>query len=185
VVRSLSSIEFGDETDLLSKLNSTGQLYPLNYDTISKLLKDEDTVNFIFKEYLSEMKYDLYGIYQDSYSLSYEYHVSELIWEELSRFVVNNPIWYDSPHPYKKNVKVQNVRIKIWNFESDIKHFLTEYIYGNNTVSYFGSYLSILEQLMNYSAGGSDYNCLTVYWPDYPSSIQIRENLNELISDFL
>jgi hypothetical protein len=185
VFKSISSVNLELGTDLLKELDSKDKLYPITLEVVSILVKDEETLNFLFEEYFSEMKYDLYGIYSDSYRISYEEEVNDLVWEELSRFFVKDLSWIEEPHSYRKNVKVQKVRIRIWNFESDIRHFLREYIYDSETITYFSSYLSILSQLLKYNSNYSDFNCLSVYWPDYPSLKKLEDNFNEMVLDIL
>jgi len=163
------------ETTLLNDMLDENNVVQLNEDNIFEVIEDKDTIEFILENYLPEIEYGLISLYTDTYNLVLSDTLHNNILEELNRYFVMDTLeWVSFPNRFKKNTNTLKVKIKIWNFYSDLHEFL-----NNDSITNFGSYLLILEDLTK-----TTQECLEVYWPHHLDSEIISEKINELFTEY-
>lgn len=183
VLNDLSSVSIFPVTDTLQELSNESNEVFLNNENIDSVFSDDETINYILSEYLPDVESELQNIYTQSQNIAYNDELYELIWDELGRYFVHDDIeWFTAKHPYKKDTNIQKFKMKVWNFESNILDFLNADPGNYNTrVSYFGSYLTILEYLVS---SLDSHERLKVYYPDWPNSDKVNERINEIFPDY-
>ena len=181
IVENLEGKGIEPETDILSEIaeeqGNPEQVY-ITFDNVTKVINSEETMDYLFKDELADLKSELYSIHSNSYNSAYEDEVWKSVMNELGTYFVGYGEFVSRPHKYKKDTTVQNFIIPIANFESDIVGFLTDGKgYGSSgTLEYWGSYLGMMEDWAD---------CLSVHSPDYPDSSEVYKNINEMFRDYI
>ena len=181
IVENLEGKGIEPETDILSEIaeeqGNPEQVY-ITFDNVTKVINSEETMDYLFKDELADLKSELYSIHSNSYNSAYEDEVWKSVMNELGTYFVGYGEFVSRPHKYKKDTTVQNFIIPIANFESDIVGFLTDGKgYGSSgTLEYWGSYLGMMEDWAD---------CLSVHSPDYPDSSEVDKNINEMFRDYI
>lgn len=180
IVSNLEGKEIEPETELLSDIaTSQGTENPtINYENVAQIIRDEETLKYLWDTGLPELHGELYSIHNNAYNNAYEDTVWESVWNELSTYFIGRGEWVSRPHRYKKDTEVQHFVIPIANFESDIVNFLEDNKgYGNTgTLEYWGNYIDVLKEWAD---------CLGVRSPDYPDFQKVDKNINELFPDYI
>lgn len=180
IVSNLEGKEIEPETELLSDIaTSQGTENPtINYENVAQIIRDEETLKYLWDTGLPELHGELYSIHNNAYNNAYEDTVWESVWNELSTYFIGRGEWVSRPHRYKKDTEVQHFVIPIANFESDIVGFLEDNkgYGGTGTLEYWGSYIDILKE---------SADCLGVRSPDYPDFQKVDKNINELFTDYI
>lgn len=180
IVSNLEGKEIEPETELLSDIaTSQGTENPtINYENVAQIIRDEETLKYLWDTGLPELHGELYSIHNNAYNNAYEDTVWESVWNELSTYFIGRGEWVSRPHRYKKDTEVQHFVIPIANFESDIVGFLEDNkgYGGTGTLEYWGSYIDILKE---------SADCLGVRSPDYPDFQKVDKNINELFPDYI
>lgn len=180
IVENLEGEEVETHTELLEDYaEQQGQEYvKVDQSNVDQIVDDEETMRELLENELSDLKSELYGIYSSAYQSAYEDELYEDVWSELSGyFDIEKRQWVSRPHIYKKDVEVQNFRVPIHNFETNILDFLNDNKgYHNGTLEYWGSYISILADMDD---------CLSVHPPDYPDSRKVDKNINSYFNDYI
>lgn len=142
------------------------------------VLKDDDTFNYVMKNYASDLFDNLVSIHRYAYEQAYVDEVYEDIWSEFSDVFEGKPTWSTEQHPYAQNKKIEVWRMKLPNFEYHINQYLdSSYPAATyDTLTYQGSYLEML-------SGGLE-ECKNVYPPDYADWTKTKENINESFLDW-
>ena len=181
IVENLEGKGIEPETDILSEIaeeqGNPEQVY-ITFDNVTKVINSEETMDYLFKDELADLKSELYSIHSNSYNSAYEDEVWKSVMNELGTYFVGYGEFVSRPHKYKKDTTVQNFIIPIANFESDIVGFLTDGKgYGSSgTLEYWGSYLGMMEDWAD---------CLSVHSPDYPDFREVDKNINEMFRDYI
>lgn len=141
------------------------------------VLKDDDTFNYVMKNYAKDLFLNLKSIHRDAYEQAYSDEVYEDIWSEFSDIFEGKPTWSTEQHPYAPNKKMEVWSMKLPNFE----HYINEYLESEypaasyDTLSYQGGYIGVLNSLDE---------CRTVHGPDYADWEKTRKNINEMFLDW-
>ncbi len=181
VLEELSGKQLTPDTDTMEMIASEqghDDYFEVTEDNVSTLIDDEESMNSLFQSELSDIKNDLYSIHSSSYNSAYESDVYENIFNELDEYFVSDKgEFVYTPHPYKKDVKVEKFKLPIRDFEGIIYDYLdNNKKYGNSgTLGYHGGFLEILN---------SDKDCLSVRVSDYPDSRKVDKNINDYFRDF-
>ena len=178
IIYESNNLEISPDTETL-EIIAQEQGHPeyvrIDNSNIEKIVDDEETMKFLFREYLSDVQSNLYSLHSQSYNDAYESELFDEIWNELSTFFEGKGESVLRPHPYKKDTDVEYFKIPIVNFYSNLKDFLQENLKYTNTLYYYGDYIAILNET---------FSCLTVHAPDYPSYRKIDQNINKYFSDY-
>jgi hypothetical protein len=181
IVSSLEGIGIEPETEILSEIaeeQGNPEVAYVTLENVAKVINSEETMDYLFKGELSDLKSELYSIHSGAYNNAYESDVWKSVMNELGTYFIGNGEFVTRPHRYKKDTQVQNFVIPIANFESDIVGFLEDGRgYGNTgTLEYWGSYLGMMEDWSD---------CLSVHSPDYPDFQEVEKNINEYFRDYI
>ena len=181
VVSSLEGIGIEPQTEILSEIaeeQGNPEVAYVTLENVAKVINSEETMDYLFKGELSDLKSELYSIHSGAYNNAYESEVWQSVMNELGTYFIGNGEFVTRPHRYKKDTQVQNFVIPIANFESDIVGFLEDGrgYGGSSTLEYWGSYLGMMEDWSD---------CLSVHSPDYPDFQEVERNINEYFRDYI
>lgn len=181
IVDTLTGVQVGTDTELLESIAETqGTDYvTINNDNIDEIVDDEETMKELMRDELSDLKNELYYVYETSYNTAYEDQLYKEVTGELEKyFDMPNAKWSSRPHTYKKDTQVEIFQVPIHNFESNILDYLNRSKgWGyNSTLEYWGNYIDILTE---------DDECLTVYPSDYADSRDVDKNINIYFNDYI
>ena len=180
ILKHLEGIQVDINTELLESI-AEQQGHPeyviVDPSNIDQIVNDQETMDDLMDNDLDELKNELYSIYGNAYNSAYEDDLYENVWGKLDDYFIGNGEWDSRPHVYKKDTSIQKFIIPIHNFESNILDYLKlNNGYQSGTLEYWGSYLSILSE---------DWECLSVYPSDYPSSNKVDENINDMFTSYI
>ena len=182
IVDSLQNTQISPETEVLSEIaNEQGHPDYVTVDSsvVETILNDKETMTHLLVEELQDLDDSLYSIHINAYSSAYESAVINSIWSELQEYVEGKGQFYSIPHKFKKDTVIQRFTIPVAsNFHGIIEDYLRDKANRGNRglLEYYGSYLSLL---------ADNFDCLTVYGPDYPDYSEIKNNINEIFVDYL
>jgi len=178
--------------DIAEEQGTEGEIN-ITSDVVTRLLEDEESIEYIINNELDESKSDMYMIYEGCYRDTLVDEWYNDLWNELVGYVVDDkePKWFR----YKKETwdkegkrvtrDYDGRRYKVTNCLYDVvDEFLTsnkEKTYSDNTFEYWGSYLGILECLVR----DGDRDSLRVPRLDeWPDSSKVSKCVNENIGDY-
>ena len=166
------------ELELIASEQGHPEYFEINSENVMRIIKDEDSMEELLGDQLSELRGTLYSIHSSAYNSAYEEEVYNDVWDELSNYFEGTGEWVSQPHPYKKNTEIQYFRVPIRNFESDVNNYLyNNKGYGNSgTLEYHGSYIGIMSE---------DRDCLSLRISDYPDSRKVDKYINEFFKDYI
>jgi len=182
IVDSLQNSQISPETEVLSEIaNEQGHPDYVTVDSsaVETILNDKETMTHLLVEELQDLDDNLHSIHINAYSSAYESAVINSIWSELQEYVEGKGQFYSVPHKFKKDTVIQRFTIPVAsNFHGIIEDYLRDKANRGNRglLEYYGSYLSLL---------ADNFDCLTVYGPDYPDYSEIKNNINEIFVDYL
>ncbi len=132
---------------------------------------------------LSDLKAELYSVHNNAYNTAYTDEIYNSVWNEIETYFDKNSIRTETKERYDGQ-KVYYEYIKIKNFEKTIEDFLREnsgYTYSDSFLDYFGSYISLLRDMMN----NHGYESASFRVPDYPDYSDVEKNINEMFRDYV
>jgi hypothetical protein len=182
IVNSLQNTRISPETEVLSEIaNEQGHPDYVTVDSsvVETILNDKETMNHLLSEELQGLDNSLYSIHINAYSSAYESAVINSIWSELQEYVEGKGQFYSVPHKFKKDTVINRFTIPVAsNFHEIIDDYLRDNANRGNRglLEYYGSYISLI---------ADNFDCLTVYGPDYPDYSEIKNNINEIFVDYL
>ncbi len=177
----LKGQQLSPETEVMETI-ATNQGHPeyweINSENVVAIIDDEESMNSLLDDELSDLKSDLFIVHSDSYNSAHQDDVWEEIWKELNEYFEGKGEWVSIPHPFKENTTVQKYKIPISDFEGFIGDYLDNNKgYGNSgTIEYYGSYLGLLKE---------SGDCLSIRVPDYPDFRKVDKNLNLYFEDYI
>ena len=178
--------------DIAEEQGTEGEIN-ITSDVVTRLLEDEESIEYIINNEVDESKSDMYMIYEGCYRDILVDEWYDDLWGELVGYVVDDkkPEWFT----YKKETwdkegkrvtrDYEGRRYKVTNCLRDVAvEFLTENknkTYSDNTFEYWGSYLGILGCLVR----DGDRDLLrTPSFDDWPDSDKVSKCVNENIGDY-
>jgi hypothetical protein len=182
IVNALQNTQISSETEVLSEIgNEQGHPEYVTVDSsvVETILDDKETMDYLLDEELEDLNDSLFSIHRNAYSSAYDSDVIDSIWSELQEYVEGKGQFYSRPHSFKKNTVIQRFTIPVSsNFHGIIEDYLRDHVNNGNRglLEYYGSYISLL---------ADNLDCLTVNGPDYPSYSKVRDNINEIFTDYL
>ena len=182
IVNVLQNTRISPETEVLSEIaNEQGHPDYVTVDSsvVETILDDKETMTHLLVEELQDLDDSLYSIHSNAYSSAHESAVINSIWSELQEYVEGKGQFYSTPHKFKKDTVIQRFTIPVAsNFHGIIEDYLRDKANRGNRglLEYYGSYLSLL---------ADNFDCLTVYGPDYPDYSEIKNNINEIFRDYI
>jgi len=182
IVNALQNTQISTETEVLSEIaNEQGHPEYVTVDSsvVEAILDDKETMDYLLDEELEDLDDSLYSIHRNAYSSAYNSDVIDLIWSELQEYVEGKGQFYSKPHTFKKDTVIQRFTIPVTsNFYEIIDDYLRDNINNGSRglLEYYGSYISLL---------ADNFDCLTVNAPDYPDYSKVRDDINEIFTDYL
>lgn len=170
----------GRSSDLMEELASEQgkeTSFNLTPQNIDRVVKDEDTMDWLFKDELDDLKSNLYNIHSNAYNTAYNDEYYRKVWNELGMYIENNPDWFKWGEKYRVRLKLK--KGILFNV---INNFFGEYKDYNDSFDYYGSFISLLEHLMDSS---DDYEYLDFRIIDYPDSREVDKNINEIFGEYI
>ena len=182
IVNTLQNTQISPETEVLSEI-AIEQGHPeyvtIDSSVVETILDDKETMSHLLSEELQDLNNNLDTIHNNAYSSAYESASIDSIWSELQEYVEGKGQFYSIPHRFKKDTMTQRFTIPVAsNFHEIIENYLRDKANRGNRglLEYYGSYISLL---------ADNLDCLTVHGPDYPSYSKVRDNINEIFTDYL
>lgn len=181
IVKTLEGKQISPETEVL-EIIAEEQGHPeyviVDTQSVIKIVDDEETMNFLLDDELSDLKSELYGVHSSAYNNAYQDDIYEDIMNELQEYFLTKELqWGTRPHIYKKDTNVQVFTVPVNDFETYIHDYLENNKgYSSGNLSYWGNYLDILK---------SEFECLSYYPSDYPDSHKVDKNINEYFNDYI
>jgi hypothetical protein len=179
-ISELSGIEVSPETKLLEEIaeeQGHSDYVTVDKTNIDRILNDDDSTNHLLDDEMdSDIKDELQRVYNHSTNSSLENEYYEEVWGELtSDYFDGKPEWISRNHPYKKDTKMEMVRLEIADFDTIVLDYLNENKkYGSSgTLTYQGSFLNILRDATE---------CLRVRFPDYANYPE--RYINDYFADY-
>jgi hypothetical protein len=182
IVNALQNTQISSETEVLSEIaNEQGHPEYVTVDSsvVETILDDKETMDYLLDEELENLNDSLFSIHRNAYSSAYDSDVIDSIWSELQEYVEGKGQFYSRPHSFKKNTVIQRFTVPVSsNFHEIIEDYLRDHVNNGSRglLEYYGSYISLL---------ADNFDCLTVDGPDYPSYSKVRDNINEIFTDYL
>jgi hypothetical protein len=182
IVNTLENTQINPETEVLSEIaNEQGHPDYVTVDSsvVGTILDDKETMEYLLLEELQDLNNNLDSIHSNAYSSAYESGSIDSIWSELQEYVEGKGQFYSVPHRFKKDTVTQRFTIPVAsNFHGIIEDYLRDKANRGNRglLEYYGSYISLL---------ADNLDCLTVHGPDYPDYREIKNNINEIFTDYL
>lgn len=182
IVNALQNTQISPETEVLSEI-AIEQGHPeyvtIDSSVVETILDDKETMSHLLSEELQDLNNNLDTIHSNAYSSAYESASIDSIWSELQEYVEGKGQFYSIPHRFKKDTMTQRFTIPVAsNFHEIIENYLRDKANRGNRglLEYYGSYISLL---------ADNLDCLTVHGPDYPDYREIKNNINEIFTDYL
>jgi hypothetical protein len=182
VLFELKDVNIETETELLENIaeeQNHSEYVVVDASNVNQIVEDEETMNFLLRNYLGDIKSNLYSIHHNAFNGAYNDMLWEEIWDELSRYFIGRGDYISRPSSSKHPEKtIQYFEIEIRHFESNILEYLNNNSgYGNTgTLYYQGNYTEVLKE---------DFDCLRLSLPDYPDSRKVDKYINEYFNDYL
>jgi hypothetical protein len=122
------------------------------------------------------LEQELYNLYSQAYNHAWESEQQKYVFEALTEYFEMDNLWVED------GKGGWNLKIRIPNFEQIVRDYLQESTdgYPFNPIDYYGSFLSILNVLME---NNSEYKSLSFHIVEYPGNV--REHINELFGDYI
>ena len=182
IVNALQNTQISPETEVLSEI-AIEQGHPeyvtIDSSVVETILDDKETMSHLLSEELQDLNNNLDSIHSNAYSSAYESASIDSIWSELQEYVEGKGQFYSIPHRFKKDTMTQRFTIPVSsNFYGIIEDYLRDKANRGNRglLEYYGSYISLL---------ADNFDCLRVHGPDYPDYREIKNNINEIFTNYL
>ena len=177
--KELISIPIKNVTDVIENIgteNENGDYeFKITNENIMDLFSDDDTMNFLFKNYLDDVESNLMSLYSNSYNSAYEDEYYTKVWEELKENFLDadaKPIDFKYGSQTRYKLKITNVLPKL------IKKYL-EGEYCNNIDS-LGDYGYLISEGINCDV----FEYLSFRIDDYPDSWNVKKIMNENFTNY-
>jgi hypothetical protein len=186
----------GTITDLLEEIaeEQNREDVELTDEVITRLLSDEDTVRILINQELDDIRSDLYSLYSSCYSDILTSGWSNQMWGALVGEVIDDENGED--YSYKKSVwlkdgtrgtkTVYGQRFKVTKCLYDV---VTKWLddnkdkgsYNDNSIEYFGSYMNLLKDCMDY---GTIDEIRAPRVDEYPDYREMERCVNGGVDDY-
>ena len=166
----------GQSTDLMERLSSeqgNNDYFVVTPENVSEIVEDEETMDLLLKDELSDLRGDLHNIHSNAYNSAYTDELYDDVWSELGQIIADpTPIQYKWANTYRDKYKLN----KSYLF-GVINEWFNEYRGYNDDFDYYGSFSALLEHMME--TYNSNYERLDFRIPDYPNSSRVDKYIND------
>jgi hypothetical protein len=150
-----------------------------------RLFDNEDSLNYMLDE-LSDYGNELDSIYRSANNYAFESMVYNTLKNELKDFI--DDFKYDTQTLTRLDGTKKQIEVVICDITSEFKNTISTYLkenleygYYSHTLTYQGSYMSIISELIHDGV----LECLSPRIYDYPDSREVDKNINELLRDYI
>lgn len=187
IFREIGNVEFSlekyhsDFFQELSEEQGTEDSFMIKENDLDDLIKDEEAMNELLRDDLSDLKSELYSIHNSAYNGAYQSEIYGLIWSELDRYFIGRVIDQQTQSG-EKTKWLQYVKIR--DFQGDVEKFLSSFLgsdYNEDKLDYYGSYTGMMKQLMEQDV----YDWLDFRIPDYPDYTLVNKDINDIFGDYI
>ena len=148
----------------------------INSLNIDNVIKDEDTMIWLFGDVLDDIKADLYSIQNTAYQSAVQSELYENIVNELNDFFV-----WENKNEYKYGKRYRfKIEVKSNVFEDVIESYLLNNIGYHANLDYYGSFEGLLKE--NFKNGEG---LLTFQVPEYANYTLTKKYINEFFKDYI
>jgi hypothetical protein len=165
----------------------------LSGEVISRLLDDDDSVEYLINQEMDDIRGDLYSLYSGCYSSAWFDEAYEKVMNPLIGFVIDANEFQD--YKYTKQVwdkegkrVTKDAYARRYIATKCIYETVNDWIYeyrnsthNTDTIEYYGTYKGILNQLCY--EGGRDY-LRTPNLPDWADSSDVEKCINQSFGDY-
>ena len=150
-----------------------------NPTTAQTIIDDEESMNYLLDTYLEDLNDQLKSIHNSAYSQAYESELYGKIFSELQEYINGNGEYYSKPHRFKKDTMTQRFRVPV---ASNFDEIILDYLISNKNqgsrglLEYWGDYIPMVQD---------EQDCLTAHYPDYPDFSEVKNNINEIFTDYI
>lgn len=150
-----------------------------NPTTAQTIIDDEESMNYLLDTYLEDLNDQLKSIHNNAYSQAYESELYGKIFSELQEYINGNGEYYSKPHRFKKDTMTQRFRVPV---ASNFDEIILDYLISNKNrgsrglLEYWGDYIPLVQD---------ELDCLTTHYPDYPDFSEVKNNINEIFTDYI
>ena len=148
----------------------------INSLNIDNVIKDEDTMDWLFGDGLEDIKADLYSVQNNAYQSAVESELYKNVVNELNGFFV-----WENKEEYKYGERYRfKIEVKPNVFENVIESYLLNNIGYHTTLDYYGSFEGLLKE--NFKNGEG---LLTFQVPEYADYTLTKKYINEFFKDYI
>jgi hypothetical protein len=154
-------------------------------ENFNDLFDNEDSLNYMLDE-LSDYGGELDSIYRTANNYAFESMVYNTLKNELKDFI--DDFKYDTQTLTRLDGTKKQIEVVICDITSEFKNTISTYLrenleygYYSHTLTYQGSYMSIISDLIHDGV----LECLSPRIDDYPDSDEVDKNINELLRDYI
>jgi hypothetical protein len=148
----------------------------INSLNIDNVIKDEDTMDWLFGDGLEDIKAELYSVQNNAYQSAVESELYENIVNELNDFFV-----WENKNEYRHGKGFRfKIEVKSNVFENVIESYLLNNIGYHANLDYYGSFEGLLKE--NFKNGEG---LLTFRIPEYAGYTLTKKYINEFFKDYI
>lgn len=193
IIEELSGGSLEIETSLLSDLceddeNCVGDnpRITITPEIINHIIRDEETLNYLFKEHLDDIDSMLRSLYDNSYNQAYTDECNSEVWSRIADHLGEvKGEWVSRPHPHKENKIIQKYHIDVTEFSDYVIYKFLETnktsSYGQDQISYHGGLHSLIKQLIYEDV----LDCSRLRLDDSPDYRLVKKAINDNFGDYL
>ena len=180
--KDLIGVPIENVTDVIERIgtedeNGDYEFYITN-ENVMDLFSDNDTMTFLFDNYLDDVARELHSMYDSAYNGTYYGEVSNNVWEELEFGVIDPGNKYGEEFYYNKKIYTKFKVTK--SLPKAIKQFVTKADHCDSVFNY-GSYDYLIQGLFSCSI----WERLSFRIPDSPDYTSLKQNLNSYLKEYI
>lgn len=174
----LSREEIEDNNiDLLSEIleiQGNPDFLEVDMENVSDMLDDKETLEFIFDNYLTDVRNQLTSSYYNAYNQAVEDMISEQVFSSIKEMLGDFTVQDFSMKNSHKTIYGQNFLVDVTPNVVDIyMSYLSGYGDRYRSMDYYGNFVNIMDQWLD------DGNRIDLNIRDYPDSDDVEKYFNE------
>ncbi len=163
----------------ISEKQGTEGTFVIDPTNIINIIKDEESLNELLSNDLSDLNSRLHWLGDDAYNISYNDMVYKNVWDSLSDIFEGDINWVEKSMQ-NRNSNIQVPYIKIKDFYDDVLTFLVDFTQYSDSLFDFGGYTEFKTHWMYQT---DSYLDLSI--DDYPDYRDVENNINVGFTDRL
>lgn len=175
----LIGIPSEDVTDVIERIGTEDDNgdyeFHITNENVMDLFSNDDTMNYIFKNYLDDIESELFSLYSNSYNTAYQDEYYDKVWDELNGTFLDvdaEPIEFKYGNSYRTKLKITNTLPRL------IKRYLNED--SCSDIDSLGDYWYLVKE----GIGCSAFDALWFRISDYADSWRVKKIMNDSFRDY-